>query len=57
MTKKVKKEIFDSFNELINNQSAKPFDVCMFIYSLLHEKGYAYKATECHGHEWTLNDI
>ena len=34
MTKKVKKEIFDSFNELINNQSAKPFDVCMFIYSL-----------------------
>ena len=57
MTKEVKKEIFDSFNELINNQSAKPFDVCMFIYSLLHEKGYAYKATECHGHEWTLNDI
>lgn len=46
-----KREIFDNFNELI---AEDPYETCMFIYSLLHERGYVYRPTGCNGEEWIL---
>lgn len=50
------KKIFENFNEFINSQKAEPYEVCMFIYSLLVEKGYGYYPTGLFGEEYKLMD-
>lgn len=51
-----KRKLFDDFNEFIINQPIDPYETCMFIYSLLQENGYTYRATGCSGDEWWLKD-
>lgn len=50
-----RKKIFDNFNQFINEQDAEPFEVCMFIKSLLHENDFGYHPTGCYGEEWQLD--
>ena len=52
----IKREVYNNFNEMINNQTMSPHEVCMFIYGMLHEKGYVYRPTGCYGEEWPLKD-
>ena len=53
----LKEKIFKNFNEFINSQEVDPDEVCMFIYSLLSEKGYkGYSPTGLFGEEYILMD-
>ena len=49
-----KRQIFDNFNNFINQQNADPYEVCMFIASLLNENNFDYRPTGCYGSEWEL---
>lgn len=50
----MKEKIFENFNEFINSQEADPDEVCIFIYSLLSERGYGYYPTGLFGEEYNL---
>ena len=50
----VKREIFNNFNGFINDQNADPYEVCIFIASLLDENNFGYRPTGCYGNEWKL---
>lgn len=53
----MKEQIFVNFNEFINSQEVEPDEVCMFIYSLLSERGYnGYSPTGLFGEEYKLMD-
>lgn len=52
----VRDELFNNFNEFINNQCVEPDEVCIFIYSLLVENKYHYRGTGCCGNEHILKD-
>ena len=51
----IRKKMFDGFNKFINEYDVDPYEVCMFIHSLLVEKQVGYAPTGCHdGEEWKL---
>lgn len=50
----VKRKIFNNFNDFINSQNTDPYEVCMFIASLLSENNFGYRPTGCYGNEWKL---
>ena len=41
----IKKKLFNNFVKFINEQDADSEEVCMFIYSLLHESNFHYYPT------------
>lgn len=53
----MKEKILKNFNEFINSQEVDPQEVCMFIHSLLSERGYhGYYKTGLFGKEYILMD-
>lgn len=53
----MKQKILENFNEFINSQEVEPDEVCIFIHSLLVEKGYSgYCPTGLFGEEYILMD-
>lgn len=52
----IRDELFNNFNEFINNQCIEPVEVCIFIHSLLVEHHYPYYSTGCDGNEYILKD-
>lgn len=53
----MKEKVLENFNEFINSQEVEPDEVCMFIYSLLFERGYrGHSSTGLFGEEYVLMD-
>ncbi len=52
----IRKKLFDNFNKFIVEQDTDPYEVCLFIHSLLSENNYGYCPTGCYGNDWILYD-